>query len=83
MMVTRQDVTARGMKVDSIKIVVSSFGHFWMVIHNVIELDQFDEAKKLTQHLLQQVIGMDACSGAGCSWSCKNILGCSESPKMM
>eukprot|EP00913_Durusdinium_trenchii_P018964 g17822.t1 len=31
----------------------------------------------------KQVIGMDACSGAGCSWSCKNILGCSESPKMM
>ena len=23
-----------------------------------------------------QVIGMEACSGGGCSWACKSILGC-------
>eukprot|EP00931_Biecheleriopsis_adriatica_P110581 TRINITY_DN84873_c0_g1_i1.p1 TRINITY_DN84873_c0_g1~~TRINITY_DN84873_c0_g1_i1.p1 ORF type:complete len:171 (+),score=45.67 TRINITY_DN84873_c0_g1_i1:70-582(+) len=30
-----------------------------------------------------KVIGQDACSGGGCSWSCKSILGCSQKPKLL
>eukprot|EP00438_Fugacium_kawagutii_P015374 Skav225134 [mRNA] locus=scaffold1056:71938:92321:+ [translate_table: standard] len=30
-----------------------------------------------------EVIGMDACSGGGCSWSCKNVLGCPQKPQMV
>eukprot|EP00434_Breviolum_minutum_P009639 symbB.v1.2.008488.t1/scaffold535.1/size190655/8 len=30
-----------------------------------------------------KVIGTDACSGGGCSWSCKSILGCPQKPQMV
>mmetsp|Transcript_2706 Transcript_2706/g.6190 ORF Transcript_2706/g.6190 Transcript_2706/m.6190 type:complete len:173 (+) Transcript_2706:66-584(+) len=30
-----------------------------------------------------KVIGMDSCSGGGCSWSCKSILGCPQKPQMV
>ena len=54
------------------------------ILYMLYNIDQTSGTKPLEGELKRrgrnclgfQVIGMEACSGGGCSWGCKNILGC-------